>query len=175
MILQALSHSIRRNILRLLRESSKTYTDISDHFDISRGKLNYHLNQMAGFLEKTEKGLYRITSLGKKALDILDNIRHTITGDDQTRIKQAYVSQKSKSSSILMKGINIWIGAVIFAMFIHIVVAYFAFVDPQTPWIVYVVLSVIFGIEIILLRWLFGLRSKAPNVESKLKAHFKDD
>ena len=175
MIIQALSHSIRRDILRLVRDAPKTYTEISDHFDVSRGKLNYHLSQLTGFLEKNEQGLYLVTGLGEKALEVLEGIKEKITGKEQPMIKQAYVSQQSKKDSILQRGVNVWIGAVIFAITIHVVIAYFALTDPQTPWVVYVILAAIFALEIYLLKWLFGLRVKAPEFETKVKTHLKDD
>ncbi|TXT58946.1 MAG: hypothetical protein BAJALOKI2v1_280037 [Promethearchaeota archaeon] len=174
-IIQALSHSIRRDILRIVKESTKSYTQICDHFDVSRGKLNYHLNQMAGFIAKNEEGFYEITSLGQKAIEILNIIQQKFSGDDQPMIKKAYLSQKSKKESILLKGVNVWIALVILLMFIHVVIGIIAFLDSQTPWIIYPILIGIFGFEIYLLYFLIKTRNVAPELEAKIKAHLNDD
>jgi len=174
-IIQALGHPIRRDILKIVGESTKSYTEICDYFDISRGKLNYHLNQMAGFIVKNKDGLYEITSLGKKAIEILNIIHQKFSKEEQPMIKKAYVSQKSKKESILLKGINVWIVLVVFIMFIHGIVAFFALSDPQTPWIIYPVLIGIFGFELYLLYFLIRVRNTAPELESKIRKHLKDD
>ena len=174
-MIQALGHPIRRDILRILGTSARSYTDLCDHFDVSRGKLNYHLNQMEGFIAKDEEGLYEATSLGRKALEILDIIHQKLTGGDQPMIKRAYLSQQSRKDSLLLKGVNVWIALVMFIMSIHVVIAFVAFSEPNTPWIIFPILAGIFGFEAYLLYFLVKARNQAPELESKIRAHLKDD
>ena len=54
-IIQAIAHNIRREILRILVDYPRTFTDLLNHFDISTGKLNYHLTQIKGFIAKNEE------------------------------------------------------------------------------------------------------------------------
>ncbi|MFX0052429.1 MAG: helix-turn-helix domain-containing protein, partial [Candidatus Hermodarchaeota archaeon] len=71
-IIQAIAHDIRREILRILDSDPRTFTELLNHFDISSGKLTYHLNQIKGFVLKNEETAeYEVSSLGKKALDDL--------------------------------------------------------------------------------------------------------
>ena len=77
-IIHAISHQIRREILEILKMGTKTFSDLLNHFDISTGKLNYHLTQIKGFIRKDEEGKYELTSLGLRALEILAKIREEI-------------------------------------------------------------------------------------------------
>ncbi|MFW9924658.1 MAG: PH domain-containing protein [Candidatus Thorarchaeota archaeon] len=77
-VLKAISHEIRQKILILIQENSvQTYTDLMQKLSLSTGKLNFHLKQMTGLLEKQEDGSYILSSIGKKAFDILKQV-HTI-------------------------------------------------------------------------------------------------
>ena len=42
-LLNARNHAIRREILNLLSRSNNAYSQLFSHFDISTGKLSYHL------------------------------------------------------------------------------------------------------------------------------------
>ncbi|MBD3197531.1 MAG: helix-turn-helix domain-containing protein [Candidatus Lokiarchaeota archaeon] len=100
-ILNALNHEIRRNILKLLRKKVMTYTNLLDHFAISSGKLNYHLKLLGGFIVKDEDGIYNITELGINALKILDDFINLISDEEQPLLKKAYLSQIGENKSFL--------------------------------------------------------------------------
>ncbi|MFX0094874.1 MAG: ArsR family transcriptional regulator [Candidatus Hodarchaeota archaeon] len=51
-IIHGINHEIRREILQLLRFEPKTFSELLNYFDISTGKLNYHLTQIKGFTQK---------------------------------------------------------------------------------------------------------------------------
>jgi DNA-binding transcriptional ArsR family regulator len=70
-IINALNHEIRRKILLLLEHGPMSYTKLLESFDIATGKLNYHLKLLDGLVEKNSDGLYKLTSLGEKALGIM--------------------------------------------------------------------------------------------------------
>jgi len=75
-IVQALAHKARRNILRIVRSSENgvSYTELLNELGLPTGKLNYHLRQLEGLIEKTGERKYVLTSFGGKALSLLDSI-----------------------------------------------------------------------------------------------------
>ncbi len=52
-IFQAIAHSMRRTILKIVASSSSiTYSELITELQLPTGKLNYHLEQLEGFIEK---------------------------------------------------------------------------------------------------------------------------
>lgn len=95
-VIQALAHEIRRNLLRLLQAEPYSFTELMRIFDVSSGKLNYHLNQVAGFIGKnkaTEK--YELTSLGQKAVEFLNEWHQNLSNTERSLLYNAYTSQKT--------------------------------------------------------------------------------
>ena len=72
-ILQALSHRERRKILRIVASAPEgvSYSGILGETGLSTGRLNYHLKELAGFIERDGERKYRLTALGQKALGVL--------------------------------------------------------------------------------------------------------
>ncbi|MDH5791792.1 MAG: winged helix-turn-helix domain-containing protein, partial [Candidatus Bathyarchaeota archaeon] len=72
-ILQVLNHKERRKILKIIASAPEgvSYSGILGDTGISTGRLNYHLKELAGFIERDEERMYRLTALGKKALGVL--------------------------------------------------------------------------------------------------------
>jgi hypothetical protein len=72
-VFEVLAHPIRRDILKLLSygEDGTSYTDILGEFALSTGRLNYHLKQMDGFIQKNDHLRYTLTPLGKAAADLM--------------------------------------------------------------------------------------------------------
>ncbi|TXT66625.1 MAG: hypothetical protein BAJALOKI3v1_20088 [Promethearchaeota archaeon] len=100
-ILNALNHEIRREVLRLLEKSEMTYTDLLDHFAISSGKLNYHLKLLSGFIDKDDEGVYILTELGKRVLSFLNDFNRILSQDERPLLKKAYLSQVGENKSFL--------------------------------------------------------------------------
>ena len=78
-ILQALSHKERRGILKIIGATQEgvTYSSILGETELNTGHLNYHLRSLEGLIEKGD-GLYRLTSLGTKALNILPTLSQDV-------------------------------------------------------------------------------------------------
>ena len=56
-VLKAVSHNLRRRILNLIYDYSFiNYTDLLRELDLSTGKLNFHLKQLTGLIEKHQDG-----------------------------------------------------------------------------------------------------------------------
>jgi predicted transcriptional regulator len=67
---QALAHPMSRNLLKILsaKQTGVSYTKLINEMSLPTGKLNYHLDQLSGLIEKNEERRYVLTPLGKKAL-----------------------------------------------------------------------------------------------------------
>lgn len=64
-IFQALAHPMRRNVLKIVSSSQNaiTYTELITELGLSIGKLNYHLEQLKGLIEKKDEHRYMLTPL----------------------------------------------------------------------------------------------------------------
>lgn len=171
-VIQAISHDIRREILRILKNEPQTFTELLNYFDISTGKLNYHLTQIKGFIEKDEEtAKYRITILGTKALEVLDLINREISESDQPLLKQAYISQKGVGKPLVLQGINMSIVTICFIMVMHLLIALVALPDPDTPFFIVIILILLFLGEIIALLWLIRVRKSTPAFLERIARH----
>ncbi|UCE09459.1 MAG: helix-turn-helix transcriptional regulator [Candidatus Thorarchaeota archaeon] len=76
-VFEVLAHTVRRDILRLVAYSQDgaSYTDMLGEFGSSTGRLNYHLKQMEGFIQKNGRLRYTLTPLGRAAADLMFSLR----------------------------------------------------------------------------------------------------
>ena len=75
-ILKTITNEIRRKILYLIEDYTfLTYSDLLRDLKLSTGKLNFHLRQLTGLIEKKDEKTYRLTSIGKKSIDLLKQIQ----------------------------------------------------------------------------------------------------
>jgi DNA-binding HxlR family transcriptional regulator len=114
LIIQALSHRERRNILRIIEaaDGGVVYSGILGETGLSTGRLNYHLKELEAFIERGEERRYRLTPLGRRALSVL---RHATEGVDES--EESYVSAATASrGKFVEKQLNrgFYIGASIF-------------------------------------------------------------
>lgn len=74
---QALAHPMRRTIIRPVesRDQGISYTELITECRISTGKLNYHLEQLKGLIEKNTNQRYVLTPFGKKTVEHLKPYR----------------------------------------------------------------------------------------------------
>jgi predicted transcriptional regulator len=81
-IIQAINHSERREILRIIQRQPEgtKYSNILGESQLTTSKLNYQLNELQGLIEKNKEGLYSLTLLGQKAINILDSINQNLEG-----------------------------------------------------------------------------------------------
>ena len=66
---QALAHQTRRTIIRIIqsRNQGVSYTELITDLGLSTGKLNYHLDQLKGLIEKNSNHTLRFNSLRRKS------------------------------------------------------------------------------------------------------------
>ena len=65
-IIQALGHRERRNILKIIHsaENGASYSEILGELSLNTGRMNYHLRQLEGLIERDDQRRYRLTPLG---------------------------------------------------------------------------------------------------------------
>ena len=79
-VIKALGHPERKNILRIVGSYPEgvTYTGILGESGLSTGRLNYHLGELEGFLDRDEDRLYSLSEIGKKAVATLEFINKDV-------------------------------------------------------------------------------------------------
>lgn len=70
-IFEALAHPLRRRALRLLGERPRMYSELMEELGVDSPTLAFHLKKLAGLVEKGNNGFYRLTDLGRKALEVM--------------------------------------------------------------------------------------------------------
>jgi predicted transcriptional regulator len=83
-IIKVLGHSERKEILHILETSPEgvNYSSILGETGLTTSKLNYQLKEMEGFIKKDEDRLYHLTTLGYKAISVLNHINENL--DEET-------------------------------------------------------------------------------------------
>ena len=162
-ILQALVHEARRDILRIIEVSEKgaSYTELMDQLRLSTGKLNYHLKQLEGLIRKNMELRYVLTPLGRKTLNLLDSMSHGINADSEKFVKVAYRAQR-RSLQPLIKSFIYIVMTVDFVAFIMTgSLAYLAFTEGA-PAFVEIFIPVLLVMEIAFLIWLIYILKAVP-------------
>ncbi|MBN1329737.1 MAG: PH domain-containing protein [Candidatus Heimdallarchaeota archaeon] len=95
-ILKAISHNTRQEILNLIAEKKvQSYTYLMQKLNLSTGKLNFHLKQLTGLIEKQTDGNYKLTEIGFKAIDILKQINSFTGNEDNKKQLRSIILGKS--------------------------------------------------------------------------------
>jgi DNA-binding transcriptional ArsR family regulator len=170
---QALAHPTRRTIIRLIRSRNQgiSYTDLIVELGMSTGKLNYHLDQLKGLIEKNSSQHYVLTSFGKKATEHLNLIEQKISSEDEKYIEIAALSQKTSLQPIVKAFLilGIVISAVLIAMW-----GYLAYIIASEggPIIVYFLLPVLIAVGFSLIGTLTYALAKAPSWVKRFEQRF---
>lgn len=82
-ILQAIGHNDRREIIRIIgvNPNGVTYSSILGETKLNTGHLNYHLRNLDGLIEKRSDKMYQLTPLGYKSLELMNNLNKEIDSD----------------------------------------------------------------------------------------------
>lgn len=80
LIIKAIGHPERKNILKIVSSYPEgvNYTGILGESGLSTGRLNYHLGELEGFLDRDEDRLYSLSEIGKKAVATLEFINKDV-------------------------------------------------------------------------------------------------
>ena len=131
-IIQALSHPERRNIIEVLGTSMEgvSYSEMLGEIGLNTGKMNYHLKLLEGIIERDKNRRYTLTPLGKKAFMILNSITEDLENGYEDYLSKARQSQGSG----VVRFANIW----------FILLALFSFSAVAGVW-VFVVMEISAG------------------------------
>jgi predicted transcriptional regulator len=169
-IIQGLGHSARRTVLKIVGSTPNgaSYTELLSELRLSTGKLNYHLAQLQGLIEKNKERRYVLTPLGEKAISLLNSITRDMGPEYESYIKTA---QRARASALnpLVKSL-IYIGMTVISV-ILIVWGYLAYValTEGGPSFVLLLLPVLLTIGFVLLGWLIYALKTAPEFLRRLE------
>jgi len=130
-VIKVLGHSERRMILRILENAPEgvKYSGILGETGLTTSKLNYQLKEMAGFIEKDDDGLYRLTMLGRKAISVLNHMNEDLDAEE-VELKPILENQRR---SFIKRHLN---NAFYFVMAVFgvglIALTYFYFAEPSS-------------------------------------------
>ena len=160
---QALAHPIRRTIIRIVQSRNQgiSYTELITELGMSTGKLNYHIEQLKGLIEKNSSQHYVLTPFGKKAIEHLNLIDQKISPDDEKYVKIAVLSQKTSIQPIVkaLLAISIALSAVVTSIWVYL--AYIISFEGA-PVIIYVIMPVLIAVGFALIGILVYALIKSP-------------
>jgi predicted transcriptional regulator len=160
---QALAHPTRRIIIRILqsRNQGVSYTELITELGLSTGKLNYHLEQLKGLMEKNANHYYVLTPFGKKVVEHLNLVEQRTSSEDEKYVKAASSAQNASLQPIMKAFLSIGIAAMAFLLFFWGYIGYIATIEGA-PSIIYVILPVLLGLGLCVLGLLIYALAKAP-------------
>ncbi|MFW9921172.1 MAG: winged helix-turn-helix domain-containing protein [Candidatus Thorarchaeota archaeon] len=171
-IFEALAHPARRDVIRLVAygENGTSYTEILTELRLSTGRLNYHLKQLDGFIEKDERLRYHLTPLGERAMDLVNSLEK----EDQNKLKE-YVKTTTKPSLMpTLKAIIIIQMVVVLAPIV--VVSNLLYIEITTGGSVeqMLILTFFLGVAIALFLWLGYAIKNVPGFLKVLERRIYD-
>ena len=163
---------MRRTILKIVNSTNGiTYSELITELQLPTGKLNYHLAQLEGLIEKNQDRHYILTPLGKKALNQLNLIKQEITTADEKYVRTAEMAQKTSLQPAVRSFLLVGIAFSFIIVFIWGYIAFIA-VTEGAPVIVYVLLPVLMAIGIGLIGSLIYALLKSPEWVRRLERRF---
>jgi len=160
---QALAHPIRRSIIRIInsRNQGISYTELITELGLSTGKLNYHLEQLKGLIEKNSYHYYVLTPFGKKVIEHLNLVDQRISSEDEKYVKVASLAQNASLQPIMKAFLSIGIVAMTFLIFLWIYIGYIT-ISEGAPLIIYVILPVLTSLGLCVLVLLVYALLRSP-------------
>ena len=157
-IIQAISHSERREILRIMQRQPKgiRYSSILGETQLTTSKLNYQLNELQGLIKKNQEGLYSLTLLGQKAINILDSINQNL--DNGVELAPMLENQRKKYVTKKLNGLFYFLIAG--SVLVPVVLTYFYFTTPggMATW----VLALTYVLMGAFMFWMNHMRKNSP-------------
>ena len=143
LVIKVLSHQERKRILKIVGSYTEgvNYTGILGETGLSTGRLNYHLGELEGFLERNDDRLYTLGVLGRKAVATLSFINEDI----DMAILETVNSKRASRLKSIKRRLNIGFYAITMILFsINVIMGYFALTNNDT------VLAVFTGIWLLM-------------------------
>ena len=171
-IFQALAHEVRRSILKMICSCGNvSYTELTVELGLSTGKLNYHLEQLEGLIEKNPDRRYVLTPFGKKALNQLNLIKTERSADDEKYVRTAERAQRTGIQPVIRAFLMVGIA---FSSLILLVWGYITFIalTEGAPIIVYILMPILLTVGLILLGSLICALRRTPNWIKRFERKF---
>jgi DNA-binding HxlR family transcriptional regulator len=156
-IIQVLGHRERRNILKMLStsEDGATYSEILGETGLSTGRLNYHLKELEGFIERSEDRRYGLTVLGRKALHVLHNIHEDLDETYENYVSATRTARRSFIKKNLNRGFYFFSGIFV----VGSMIATYVFLTTPFEWWI---LSIIYLFSLGMIYIMDQARKKSP-------------
>lgn len=170
---QALAHSTRRTIIRLIQSRNQgiSYTELITELRMSTGKLNYHLEQLKGLIEKNSNQQYALTPFGEKAMEHLKLIEQKISSDDEKYVKIAILSKRASLQPIVKAflAMSIVLSAVLTSVWVFL---FYVFLIEGAPMIIFVLMPVLIVVGFGLIGTMVYALVKAPSWVKRFEQRF---
>lgn len=150
LVIKALGHSERKNILKIVASypDGVTYTGILGETGLTTGRLNYHLGELEGFLDRDEDRLYRLSEIGAKAVATIEFINK----DVDVSLLDTVNTKRSQRMKAIKRRLNIGFYTVTGVMLaVTGLMAYFSLTDKDPVLTGFTVIWAIFSVVIIYL------------------------
>jgi len=147
-IIKAIGHPERKNILRIVGSYPEgvTYTGILGESGLSTGRLNYHLGELTGFLDRDEDRLYSLSEIGKKAVATLNFINKDV---DLNLLETVNTKRSTRLKKIRKRlDIGFYVVTALFAG-VTVLMAYFAYIESDSILAGFTAIMALFSIGII--------------------------
>lgn len=150
LVIKVLGHKERKRILKIVSSYPEgvKYTGVLGETGLTTGRLNYHLGELDGFLDRDEDRMYTLSPLGKKAVATLEFIKQDV---DPTIYETVNVKRTTRMKKIRRR---FDIGFYVLAFIMIDLVAFFiylTFKENDPVFKVFTVLSIIFTAGILFL------------------------
>jgi predicted transcriptional regulator len=169
-VMRALDHAERREILRVvsLSETGTSYTELMGQLGLPTGKLNYQLRQLEGLVEKNEERRYVLTPLGRKAVALLGMISQDMDPAFEKYLKAARLVRRSHLQPLAR---TLILGLIASLSVVLVVYGYltYIFLTEGGPFIMYVLLPILFLLGLGFLAWLIQALRNVPEALSRLE------
>jgi predicted transcriptional regulator len=167
LIIQGFGHKERRNILKIISVAPQgaVYSDILGELGLNTGRMNYHLKQLEGLIERNGDRKYHLTPLGKRALTVLSSM----TDDLENGYEEYLQNVRPPRGSGFVTWANRWFGLVVmgtFSAFLGLVAFVWSGAKGNVTSVQYYFFAAIALVLVVLLVWLRGwVRGEAERVQ----------
>jgi hypothetical protein len=145
------------------------YTELITELGLSTGKLNYHLDQLKGLIEKNEDRHYVLSPLGKKALNQLKTMENELTEEDEKYIRIAEKAQKNSLEPTLKSFIIVGIIGSVFILVVLLLLLYVAITEDSVPTLIYLLLPFFIALALGLIAVSIHALRKTPEWTKKIR------
>jgi DNA-binding transcriptional ArsR family regulator len=106
-VFTALKHPVRRRLLRVLSQGSRTFTDLQSSFKVNSAVLTFHLDAMKDLICKTEDGKYSLSTMGEGAIALMERV------EDPPKVVSTNPSHKNGRRLSILQSATICIAVIL--------------------------------------------------------------